>query len=207
LRKDLRPIFTILEHEIEMRTTALGIRLVEASAEREANRSELALRAVELAQREWKGLTELLLGVLNVMDIFLPSTRGIKIIRRVASDHLKSEEVMDYVRLYEFLDNIYISPESRLELQTRFLFRVITVLSKGFKRACSEGALDHDTLDESWTQLECYYRDFDLLTTETLLAFLTLLAGQTPDRAQELDFNLKRLIEKERLVRVSSRHL
>lgn len=62
--------------------------------------------------------------------------------RRVASNHFRSREVMGYVHLYEFLDNVYFSTETRFELQARFLFRVITVLSKAFKHSCSEGALD-----------------------------------------------------------------
>jgi hypothetical protein len=207
LREDLRPIFRTLEQEIETRTTALGIRLVEASAEREANRSDMAWRAVELAEREWKYLTKLLLGVLSVIEIFLPSTREIQIIRRVASDRLKSREVMDNVRLYEFLDNIYFNPESRFELQIRFLHTTITNLFKAFEHLCSEARFSLDSSDEFWTHLECYRRDFDLLTRETPLAFLTLLACQTPGRAQELASNLRGLIEQERSVWVPSVHL
>jgi hypothetical protein len=206
LRKDLRPIFRTLEQEIETRTTALSIRLVVAYAEREANRSEKVWHAVELFQREWKHLTKLLLGALSAMDTFLPSTKGIKIIRRVASDHLKSREVMDSVQLYEFLDNIYFSPESRFELQTRFLHSAITALLKTLEHLCCESRFSLDSSDEFWTRLDYYYQDFDLLTRETLLVFLTLLACQTPEQAQELASNLKGLIEQERSAWVSSMH-
>ncbi len=195
LREDLRPIYDAIANEVEARTTNLGIILNEAQIDRMANRKDVAWLAVGLARRQWKQLSKLLLGMNTILHNFLPSTTGIKIWRRVASERFRSRAVMDYVYHYEFLDEISFCPETRFELQLRFLFRANTVVSKAFKHLCSEGAIYLDISDELWSQMDCYLQDFILLAKETLHAFLTLLICQSADRAQELSSDLRGLIE------------
>lgn len=196
LRHDLNAIYNPLAQEIETNTTILGITLNDAFGEREAQRHEVAWHAVRLAQGEWDRLTDLVVGLLGVLSKFLPSTNGIVPLRRVAVSHFKSRAVMDYVGLYEFLDQILFSSKYRFALQLRFLFRATAVLGKEFKRACREGALTLDSSDELWARLDHYFHDFDLIAKETLLAFHTLLACQSPERARELALDLRVLVER-----------
>jgi len=136
-----------------------------------------------------------------VLSKFLPATNGIVPVRRVAVGHFKSRAVMDNAGLYEFLDQLLFNSKSRFALQLRLLFRASAILSKEFKRACREGALTLDSSEELWTRLDYYFHDFDLIVKETLLAFRTLLACQSPERALELALDLQALLE--RGVRVS----
>jgi hypothetical protein len=203
LREDLQAIYHPLAQEVETNSTILGITLNDAFGEREAKRHEMAWNAVRLARGEWERLTDLVVGLLGVATKFLPSTNGIVPLRRVAVSHFKSRAVMDYVGLYEFLDQILFSSKHRVALQLRFLFRATAVLGKEFKHTCREGALTLDSSDELWTRLDFYFHDFDLIAKETLLAFRTLLACQSPERAQELALDLQVLLERGMRVFVS----
>ena len=196
LRDDLNAIYNPLAQEIETNTAILGVTLNDAFGEREAQRHEVAWHVVRLAQGEWDRLTDLVVGLLGVLTKFLPSTNGVVPLRRVAVGHFKSRAVMDYVGLYEFLDQILFGSKLRFALQLRFLFRATAVLGKEFKRACREGALILDSSDELWARLDHYFHDFDLIAKETLLAFRTLLACQSPERARELALDLRVLVER-----------
>jgi len=203
LREDLQAIYQPLAQEIEAQTTILGITLNEAFGEREATRHEMAWHVVRLARGEWERLTELVVGLQSVLTKFLPASNGIVPARRVATRHFKSRVVIDNVGLYEFLDQILFSSKRRFALQLRFLFRASALLSKDFKRACREGAITLDSSEELWTQLDYYFHDFDLIAKETLLAFRTLLACQSPEGAQELNLDLQILLERGMRVSVS----
>jgi hypothetical protein len=203
LRAEVQAIYDPLAQEIEAQTTILGITLNEAFGEREANRHEMAWHVVRLAVGEWARLTELVVGLLSVLTKFLPATHGIIPVPRVAVGHFKSRAVMDYVGLYEFLDQILFSSKGRFALQLRFLFRASATLSKEFKRACREGALALDSSDELWTRLDDHFHDFDLIAKETLLAFRTLLACQSAEGAQELALDLQLLLDRGMRVSVS----
>ena len=203
LREDLQAIYQPIAQEIEAHATILGITLNDAFGEREENRHEMAWRVVRLAMGEWEHLTELIVGLQSVLSKFLPATNGIVPVRRIAVGHFKSRAVMDYVGLYEFLDQVLFSSKRRFALQLRLLFRTSAILSKEFRRACREGERTLDSSDELWTQLDYYFHDFDLIAKETLLAFRTLLACQSPEGAQDLAVDLQRLLERGMRVSIS----
>jgi hypothetical protein len=161
---------------------------------------------VQLARGEWDRLAELVVGLLGVLNKYLPATSGIVPLHRVAVPHFKSRAVMDYVRLYEFLDQIHFNSKRRFALQLRFLLRACAILSKEFKRTCREGALTLDSSDELWARLDYYFHDFDLIAKETLLALRTLLACQTPEQAQVLALDVHALLERGMRVFVSPSH-
>ncbi len=199
----LQAVYQPLAQEIEAQTAILGITLNDAFGEREAGRHEMAWNVVRLTIGEWERLAELVLGLQNVLSKFLDATDGIVPVRRVAAGRFKSRVVMDNVRLYEFLDQILFRSKRRFALQLRLLFRASTLLRKDFKHACREGALTLDSSAELWTQLDYYFHDFDLIAKETLLAFRTLLACQSPERVQELALDLQTLLERGTRVSVS----
>jgi len=201
LRGDLQGIYQPVEQEIEAHSTILGITLNDAFGEREAGRQEMAWHVVRLAVGEWERLTQLIVGLQGVLAKFLPLTNGVVPVRRVASGHFKSRVVIDYIGLYEFLDQVLFSSKRRYSLQLRLMSRASVLLSKEFRRACREGERTLDSSDELWNRLDYYFHDFDLIAKETLLALRTLLTCQSPDVAKELAMDLQALLE--RGVRVS----
>ena len=203
LRADLRTIYQPVAQEIEAQTTILGITLNDAFGEREADRHEMAWHVVHLAMGEWERLTELVVGLQNVLSKFLPITNGIVPVRRVAVDHFKSRAVKDHVGLYEFLDQVLFNSKHRFALQLRLLFRASAILGKEFKHACREGERSLDSSEELWNRLDYYFHDFDLIAKETLLAFRTLLACQSPEGLQEIALDLQSLLERSTRVSVS----
>jgi hypothetical protein len=203
LRSDLQAIYQPLAQEIEAHTAILGITLNDAFNERDAERAEMAWRVVRLAMGEWDRLTDLVVGLQNVLSKFLPATNGIVPVRRVATSHFKSRAVIDNVGLYEFLDQVLFSSKHRFALQLRLLFRATAILNKDFRHACREGDRTLDTSEELWTHLDYYFHDFDLIAKETLLAFRTLLTCQSPDAAQDLALDLQILLERGLRVSVS----
>ena len=203
LRADLQAIYQPVAQEIEAQTTILGITLNDAFGEREADRHEMAWHVVRLALGEWERLTELVVGLQSVLSKFLPITNGIVPVRRVAVGHFKSRAVKDHVGLYEFLDQVLFSSKHRFALQLRLLFRASAILSKEFKHACREGERSLDSSEELWNRLDYYFHDFDLIAKETLLAFRTLLACQSPEGVQEIALDLQSLLERGMRVSVS----
>jgi hypothetical protein len=203
LRADLRTIYEPVAQEIEAQTTILGITLNDAFGEREADRDEMAWHVVRLGRGEWERLTELVVGLQSVLSKFLPLTNGIVPVRRVAVGHFKSRAVKDHVGLYEFLDQVLFNSKHRFALQLRLLFRASAILGKEFRHACREGERTLDSSEELWTQLDYYFHDFDLIAKETLLAFRTLLACQSPEGLQEIALDLESLLERSTRVSVS----
>jgi hypothetical protein len=203
LRGELRAIYQPVAQEIEARATILGITLNDAFGEREAHHHDMAWQIVRLAVGEWERLTELVIGVQSLIAKFLPTTTGIVPRRYITTSHFKSRPVIDYIGLYEFLDQVLFSSKRRFSLQLRLMFRASAALSKDFRHACREGALTHDASDELWTRLDYYFHDFDLIAKETLLAFRTLLACQSREAAQELALDLQILLERGMRVSVS----
>ena len=191
---DLHPLYHPVAQEIETQAAILGITLNDAFGEREAGRHEMSWHVVHLARGEWERLTNLVLGLQIVLARFLPAAEGVVIQRRVAVGHFKSRSVIEHVALHEFLDQILFSSKRRFALQLRFLSRTAALVSKEFHHACGEGERTLDSSSELWTRLDHLFHDFDLIGKETLLAFRTLLASQTPARAQALASELNELL-------------
>jgi hypothetical protein len=201
LRSDLHAIYHPVAQEIEAHATILGITLNDAFGEREANRGEMAWLVMGLAKGEWERLRELEVGLLNTLTNYLPTTNVVVPVRRVSADNFKSRPVMDTVSLYEFLDRVLFSSKQRYSLRLRVLFRTCTLLSEEFQRTCYEGESAQDSSPEVWDRLDLYFHDFDLIAKETLLAFRSLLACQSPEGVREMAADLHDLLD--RGVRVS----
>jgi hypothetical protein len=206
LRPDLQAVYGPLAQEIEAHTSILGITLNDAFGEREAKRHEMAWHVVRLAVGEWTRLAELVVGVQNILAKFLPATNGIVPLRRIAAGHFKSREVTDYVRMYEFLDQVLFNSKRRFALQLRILLHSSSLLAKQFRRACREGERTLDTSEELWSRLDYYFHDFDLIAKETLLALHTLVTCQSPEGMEELGLDLRALLERGTRVSVSPSH-
>jgi hypothetical protein len=198
---ELHAIYHPVAQEIEAHATILGITLNDAFGEREANRPEMAWREVRLAVGEWERLMAMVVGLQNALAKYLPTTDLVVPVRRVVAGNFKSRPVIDYVGLYEFLDQVLFSSKQRFALQLRALYRTSALLTKEFHHAFREGELALDCSAEVWNRLDFYFHDFDLIAKETLLAFRALLACQSPEGVQALAADLQPLLE--RGVRVS----
>jgi len=193
---ELDAIYNPIAQEIETQATILGITLNDAFAERGANRQEIAWHVVRLAVGEWGRLTELVIGLQNTLARHVPNTSVLVPVRKVSSDHFKSRTLTDYIRLYEFLDQVLFSSKLRFSLQVRMLLRACTLLTKELRLTCREGELALDSSREVWNRLDYYFHDFDLIAKETLLAFRALLACQPPEGVQVMAEDLRTLLEK-----------
>jgi hypothetical protein len=198
---ELHAIYHPVAQEIEAHATILGITLNDAFGEREANHPEVAWHEVRLAVGEWDRLMAMLVGLQNALAKYLPTTELIVPVRRVVASNFKSRAVIDYVSLYEFLDQVLFSSKQRFSLQLRALYRTSALLTKDFHHTCGEGQLVLDCSAEVWNRLDFYFHDFDLIAKETLLAFRVLLACQPPEGVQAFAADLQPLLD--RGVRVS----
>jgi hypothetical protein len=203
LQEEFRAIYNSVAQEVETHAAILGITLNEAFSEREAGRLQMAWRVVRLTVGEWERLTDLLIGLHDALSRALNETNGVVAVRRVAVNHFKSRALLDNVGLYDFLDQVLFRSKARFGLQLRLLSRAIIIVSKEFKRACLEGEVTLDSSGDMWGRLDFYFHDFDLVAKETLLAFRTLLACQTPEGAQALSLALQVLLERGMRVSVS----
>ena len=201
LRSDLRTIYHPIAQEIEAHTTILGITLDDAFGEREANRQEMAWLVVSLGKGEWERLRGLVVGLLDTLANYVPTTNVVVPVRRVNADNFKSHPVRDTVGLYEFLDRVLFSSKQRFSLRLRVLSRTCMMLSKEFRRTCFEGERAQDSSIQVWNRLDLYFHDFDLIAKEALLAFRSLLACQSPEGVQRMAADLQDLLD--RGVRVS----
>ncbi len=162
LRSDLHAIYHPVAQEIEAHTTIMGITLNDAFGEREAHRREMAWLVVGLAEGEWERLRELVVGLLDTLANYLPTTNVVVPVRRVSADNFKSRPVMDIVGLYEFLDQVLFSSKQRYSLRLRVLSRTCAMLSKEFRRTCHEGARAQDSSPEVWSRLDSLFPRFRL---------------------------------------------
>ncbi len=206
LSKDIHPLYSPLAQEIETQATMLGITLNDAFGEREAGRDEMSWHVVRLARGEWDRLSDLVTGLQSVLAKFLLSTQAVAIYRRIAIGRFKSRVVLDRVPMYEFLDQVVFSSKHRFALQLRLLSRTSALLTKEFHRVGREGERSQDSSVELWTRLDFLFHDFDLIAKETLLAFRSLLASQTPDKAQEFAAELQELMSRSARVPVSTQN-
>jgi hypothetical protein len=204
LRGDLYAVYRPLAQEIEAHATILGITLNDAFGEREADRQEMAWHIVRLAVGEWDRLTELVVGLQDLLGKFLSTTSGIVPVRRVTASRYKSRAVVESVGLFELLDQILFSSKRRFALQLRLLHRTSLLLRKEFRNICHEGERTLDSSEELWNRIDLYFHDFDLIAKETLLAFRTVLTCQSRKGVEELALELRGLLERGVRVSVSS---
>lgn len=193
-RNELDTLYSPVAHEIETQTAILSITLNEAFGERKAGRHEMSWHIVHLARGEWERVTDLVSGLHAILSDVLPSTDQITLQRGVAVDHFKSRTVIGNIALHEFLDQLLFSPKRRFALQLRFLSRASQLLRQEFHRVYREGERTMDSSTELWTRLDHLFHDLDLIAKETLIAFRTLLASQTPAKAQALAAEVQLLL-------------
>lgn len=191
LRPELDVAYQAIEQEIETHTAILGISLNDAFEERDSNRHEISWRLVRLSVGEWKRLSDLLIELLHSLSKYLPRATGVVAARRMVPGNFKSPDMVDHVRLYEFLEQLVFSSKLRFVLQLRLLQKATATLTAEFRRTCRYGEQTHDPSPEVWSRLDVYFHDFDVIAKETLLALRALLACLPDAALQELRVDIQ----------------
>ena len=108
LSQELQQIYSPIAQEIETQIAILGVTLNDAFGEREAGRDEMSWHVIRLARGDWERLKGLVTSLQDVLARFLPATREVTILRRIALRNFKSQVVRDRVPVYEFLDQLVL---------------------------------------------------------------------------------------------------
>lgn len=168
-------IYRPMALELETQTAILGISLNDAIEERDADNPEIAWRLVRLSVSEWNRVAELVSGLLNTMNRYMPVVRVVVPARSMASHRFKCRVMIDYVRMHEVLDQLVFRSKLRFQLHLRVLRRAVETLSGEFRRSYRYAERSGDQPPELWNRLDLYFHDMDLVAKETLLAFRSFL--------------------------------
>jgi len=184
--------------ELQTQAAILAVSLNDAIEEYDSGNHEIAWRLLGLTTAEWNRLAEILRVLLGVVTEYLPLAGVVVPIRSIAPRYFKSETMIDYVRLHEWLDQFLWRTRLRFHLQVRVLRHAVEALTRDFLRMQPQSYPPPTGL---WSQLDRHFHDFDLITKEILLAFRTFLAS-LPEHAVS-DFGSALLPILERSVRAA----
>lgn len=175
LSPDREAIFSQLSQDIETQCTILGITLNDAFDERLAGRTEIAVRLVQLCGGEWERVDGILHSLLKTIGGRMGEAQVAIPLRGVSAHRFKSKTMIDFYRMYEFLDQLVFRSRLRFQLQVRVLRRASETLAAEFYRNCRYLERTNDPDPEFWKRLDLLFHDMDLLGKETLLAFRSFL--------------------------------
>jgi len=161
--------------ELETQAAILGISLNDAFEERDSGHLETAWRLVGLAAGEWHRLAGSVNELLNILSRHSSDTRVVLPRRSITPHRFKSQAMIDYARMHEFVDQLVFRSKVRFELHLRVLRRAVETLSGEFHRTVQYAERTEDWPPEVWSKLDLCFHDFDLITKETLLAFRSFL--------------------------------
>jgi hypothetical protein len=175
LSDDQLAIYTPLSTEVETQVAIVSISLNDAIEERNSGHHETAWRLVRLSASEWQRVAEIITAVLDSLKKNMASARALIPYRGMVARRFKSQTMMDFLRMYEFLDKLLFRSRMRFQLQIHMLRKATATLTTEFTRAYQYGERTEDRPPELWQRLDIYSHDFDLVTKETLMAFRAFL--------------------------------
>jgi len=196
LPPELHAVFHPIAQEVETNAAILGISLNDAFEERDAMRLDMAWHMVQLSAGEWARMAEIITALLNALTKHLENAATIVPARRIVAVRFKSRVMIDYIRMYELLDQLVFRSHQRFQLRVRLLRRAAENLTKEFRRTYRYMERTQDHSPEIWTRYDLYFHDFDLIAKETLLAFRTLLACLPPAALQDLSADVRALVQR-----------
>ncbi len=168
-------IYTPFSIEVETQAAIISISLNDAIEERDAGHPEIAWRLVTLSASEWQRVAEIITALLDALKKNLPNARAVIPYRGMVVRRFKSQTMMDFLRMYEFLEKVIFRSRMRFHLQIHTLRRAAATLTAEFSRVYQYGERTEDRPPELWQRLDIYSHDFDLVTKESLMAFRALL--------------------------------
>jgi hypothetical protein len=175
LSRDREPIYEPVARDLEIEAGILGVSLNDAFEERDSGNAEIAWRLVRLSASEWSRLAETTTALLSVMAKYMPVARVSSPVRRLLPERFKSQNMIDYVRLHEMLQQFVFRSKLRFQLHVRILRRAVDTLSAEFRHLYRTAERSEERSPELWRLLDLHFHDLDLLMKETLLAYRTFL--------------------------------
>ena len=182
--------------DLESQAAILAVSLNDAIEELISGNPENAWKLLHLAAAEWNRLSEILSLLLRVMTTYLPLARVAPPVRIVVSEYFKSDAMMEYIRLHNWVDQFLFRAKFRFSLQVRILRHGVDSLTTDFRKVQPHACLSLHPSPELWRQLDSDFHDFDLITKETLLAVRSFVMWLSESAVREFAAELRPVLER-----------
>jgi len=184
-----------IAQELESRSAILAVSLNDAIDEMVSGNAENAWKLLHLTTAEWNRLAEILTLLLRVIGNYLPLARVATPVRSLVPRYFRSEIMIEYVRLHDWLDQFLFRARLRFSLQVRILRHGVESLTNDFRRAQPHASLAPNSSPSLCSRLDCDFHDFDLIMKGTLLAFRSFVAWLPENAVQDLTGELQPVLE------------
>jgi hypothetical protein len=168
-------LYTSFSNEVETQVAIISVSLNEAFEERDSGRHEIAWHLVKISVGEWRRVAEILTALLDAIQRNLPKAQAVIPYRGMVARRFQSRTMVDFLRMYEFLDQLLFRSRARFHLQVHMLRKAAATLTREFTRTYEYGERTDDRPPELWQRLDIYSHDFDLVNKEALMAFRAFL--------------------------------
>ena len=182
--------------ELEAQCAMLAVSLNEAMEERELGNFDNARNFLHLTASEWERLAKLLTFLLQVTGDYLPLARVAVPSRTMAAAHFRSESMIEYLRLHEWVDQFLFRNKLRFNLQVRILRRAVETLTDDFRQAQPRAYSAVEDLSAAWNRLDRDLHDLDLISKEILLTLRSFLACLPDGAARQFGAELRPALER-----------
>lgn len=182
--------------EIEAQSAILAVSLNEAMEERDLRNFDNARNFLHLTASEWERLAEFLTFLLQRTGDYLPLARIAVPARAMDAAHFRSESMIEYVRLHEWVDQFLFRNKLRFNLQVRVLRRAVETLTEDFRQTQPRA---HSTVEDpspAWSRLDRDLHDLDLVSKEVLLTVRSFLACLPEAVARQFAAELRPVLER-----------
>ena len=171
LDPEQRSLCEAVTEEVGSRSAILAVLLNESIEELAAGNAANAADLLDLAEGEWISLAHLLSSILRNVADYLPVAHIAIPVRSKVSEHFRSDVMIDYLRLHEWVDQFALPAKVRFRLQLKVLRHAVNILTADFRRAEARRHLGTPLSRALWNRLDRDYHDFDLIAKRTILAF------------------------------------
>jgi hypothetical protein len=174
----------------------LAISLNDAMEERDSGHFDNARNLLHLTASEWERLAEFLAFLLQVTGDYLPLARIAVPARTMDAAHFRSESMIAYVRLHEWVDQFLFRNKVRFNLQVRILRRAVETLTDDFRQAQPRAYSATENPSAAWNRLDRDLHDLDLISKEILLTLRSFLACLPDSAARQFGVELRPALER-----------
>ncbi|HEY6293491.1 MAG TPA: hypothetical protein VI455_18210 [Terriglobia bacterium] len=181
--------------ELESRAAILAVSLNDAVDEMVSGNAENAWKLLHLTVSEWNRLAEILSLLLRVIANYLPLARVATPARSLVPRYFRSEIMIEYVRLHDWVDQFLFRAKLRFSLQVRILRHGVDSLTADFRRVQPRTYMAPDSSPALWTRLDCDFHDFDLIIKGTLLAFRSFVTWLPESAVRDFTTELQPVLE------------
>jgi hypothetical protein len=182
--------------EIQARSAMMAISLDDAMEERDSEHFDNARNLLYLTASGWERLAGLLTFLLQVTADYLPLARTAVPARAMDAAHFKSESMIEYVRLHEWVDQFLFRNKLRFNLQVRILRRAVETLTEDFREAQPRAHSAVEDSSATWNRLDHDLHDLDLISKEILLTIRSFLVCLPESAIRQFAAELRPVLER-----------